>query len=240
MKEFLFVIIQVIANIIQSVTGFAGGPIAIPPSMALVGVENAKASITFILLLVTAIITVQNLKYINYKKLGIMLFFMIIGMIPGVWLFDKLPTKALMIIYGTVVVFIGIEKLVRKNPKDLKSPWNYVALLFAGLMQGMFTSGGPFIALYATTALKDKKEFRATVTPVWTVLNIYLCTNMFRQGFYNDYVVKITALAIIPVFGAIFVGNKIAAKIEQKTFLKLVYVLLIVSGGILLFTAFNK
>lgn len=240
MKEFLFVIIQVIANIIQSVTGFAGGPIAIPPSMALVGVENAKASITFILLIVTAIVTVQNIKYINFKKLGIMLFFMIIGMIPGVWLFDKLTTKILMIIYGTVVVLIGVDKLLRKNTKDLKSPWNYIALLFAGLMQGMFTSGGPFIALYATTALKDKKEFRATVTPVWTVLNIYLCTNMFRQGFYSDYVVKITGLAIIPVLGAIFIGNKIAAKIEQKTFLKLVYVLLIISGGILLFTAFSK
>lgn len=240
MKEFAFVIIQIIANIIQSVTGFAGGPIAIPPSMALVGVENAKASITFILLVVTAIVTVQNIKYVNWKKLGIMLIFMTAGMIPGVWLFDKLPTKVLMIVYGTIVVLIGVWKLIAKNTNDLKSPWNYVALLFAGVMQGMFTSGGPFIALYAVGAIKDKKEFRATVTPVWTVLNIYLVSNMFRSGFYTDYVVKLTGLAILPVLGAIFVGNKIAAKIEQNTFLKLVYVLLIVSGGSLLFTAFSK
>lgn len=240
MKELLFVIIQVIANTIQAITGFAGGPIAIPPSMALVGVENAKASITFILLIVTAIVTIQNIKYVNWKKLGIMLLFMFAGMMPGIWLFSILPTKSLMILYGTIVVLIGVEKLVRKNTKDLKSPWNYVALLFAGIMQGMFTSGGPFIALYATGAIKDKKEFRATVSPVWTVLNIYLCYNMFTQGFYTGYVMKLTALSIIPVFGAIFLGNKIANKIEQKTFLKLVYVLLIVSGGILLFTAFTK
>ena len=80
MKELLFVIIQVIANTIQAITGFAGGPIAIPPSMALVGVENAKASITFILLIVTAIVTIQNIKYVNWKKLGIMLLFMFAGM----------------------------------------------------------------------------------------------------------------------------------------------------------------
>lgn len=240
MKEILFVIIQVIANIIQSVTGFAGGPIAIPPSMALVGVENAKAAITLILLIVTAIITIQNIKYINYKKLGIMLLFMFAGMIPGVWLFDKLPTKALMIIYGSIVVLIGLNKLLRENSRDLKAPWNYVALLFAGIMQGMFTSGGPFIALYAVAAMKDKKEFRATVTPVWTVLNIYLVANMIRSGFYTDYVVKLTGISMIPVFFAIFIGNKIASKIDQKAFLKLVYVLLIISGGILLFTAFTK
>ena len=37
------------ANIIQAVTGFAGGPLAMPPSIALVGVNDAKAAITLIL-----------------------------------------------------------------------------------------------------------------------------------------------------------------------------------------------
>ena len=86
MRELLFVLIQVVANIIQAITGYAGGPIAIPPSMALVGVGNAKAAITMILWFVTMIVTVQNLKYIHLKQLGIMLAFMIAGMILGVWL----------------------------------------------------------------------------------------------------------------------------------------------------------
>lgn len=209
-----------------------------PPSMALVGVGNAKAAITMILWLVTIIVTVQNLKYINPKKLGIMLFFMILGMIPGIWLFDRLPTKILMIVYGLIVVAIGVDKLLRKNSKDLKTPYSYIALLMSGVMQGMFTSGGPFLALYATTAMKDKKEFRATVSSIWAVLNIYLMWNMFRQGMYTGYVMKLAGMSILPVFAAIWIGNKISHKIKQETFLKLVYVLLIVSGGILLLNAF--
>lgn len=209
-----------------------------PPSMALVGVGNAKAAITMILWLVTIIVTVQNLKYINPKKLGIMLFFMILGMIPGIWLFDRLPTKILMIVYGLIVVAIGVDKLLRKNSKDLKTPYSYFALLMSGVMQGMFTSGGPFLALYATTAMKDKKEFRATVSSIWAVLNIYLMWNMFRQGMYTGYVMKLAGMSILPVFAAIWIGNKISHKIKQETFLKLVYVLLIVSGGILLLNAF--
>lgn len=209
-----------------------------PPSMALVGMGNAKAAITMILWLVTIIVTVQNLKYINPKKLGIMLFFMILGMIPGIWLFDRLPTKILMIVYGLIVVAIGVDKLLRKNSKDLKTPYSYIALLMSGVMQGMFTSGGPFLALYATTAMKDKKEFRATVSSIWAVLNIYLMWNMFRQGMYTGYVMKLAGMSILPVFAAIWIGNKISHKIKQETFLKLVYVLLIVSGGILLLNAF--
>lgn len=209
-----------------------------PPSMALVGVGNAKAAITMILWGVTMIVTIQNIKFLNPKKLGIMLFFMILGMIPGIWLFDRLPTKILMIVYGLIVVAIGVDKLLRKNSKDLKTPYSYVALLMSGVMQGMFTSGGPFLALYATTAMKDKKEFRATVSSIWAVLNIYLMWNMFRQGMYTGYVMKLAGMSILPVFAAIWIGNKISHKIKQETFLKLVYVLLIVSGGILLLNAF--
>ena len=74
-REILFVLIQVAANIIQAITGFAGGPLAMPSSIALVGVNDAKAAITLILWIATMVVTLQNLKNINWKKLGIMLFF---------------------------------------------------------------------------------------------------------------------------------------------------------------------
>ena len=80
LREILFVIVQMLANIIQAITGFAGGPLSMPPSIALVGVHNAKAAITLILWISTTVVTVQNIKNIQWKKLGIMLFFMIIGM----------------------------------------------------------------------------------------------------------------------------------------------------------------
>ena len=239
LKEILFVIIQVIANTIQAITGFAGGPLAMPPSMALVGVNEAKASITLILWIVTMIVTLQNIKFINPKKLGIMVGLMVVGMVPGMWLFSILPTKILMVVYGVIVVIIGLYKYFAKNSKDLEPPFNYIALLASGLMQGMFTSGGPFLALYATTAIKDKKEFRATVSAVWAILNIYMIFNMYQNEMYNPYVFKLTGISMIPVFFAIFIGNKINKYIKQETFLKLVYILLIISGAILLFNAFS-
>lgn len=237
LREILFVIIQVAANIIQAITGFAGGPLAMPPSIALVGVNDAKAAITLILWIATLVVTVQNIKLINWKKLGIMLFFMIIGMLGGLWLFDVLPTKILMLAYGVIVVLIGAKKFFFPSDKKMKAPWNYVALVLAGLMQGLFTSGGPFLVLYAADAMPDKKEFRATVSSIWTVLNIYMIYNMYSTGMYNSYPLTLSAISILPVFLAIYVGNRINKKINQKAFLKLVYVLLMASGGLLVFNA---
>ena len=36
--------------------------------------------------------------------------------------------------------------------------------------------------IYATQVLKEKEEFRATVAPVWVVLNFFLMVTQFRSG----------------------------------------------------------
>ena len=143
-----------------------------------------------------------------------------------------------MIAYGIVVVLIGAKKLLLPSKKKLPVPWNYGALLLAGVMQGMFTSGGPFLVLYAADAMEDKREFRATVSTIWTVLNIYMIGSMYKNGMYTSYSFGLAAASIVPVFLAIYIGNRINKKINQAAFLKLVYILLMVSGGLLLWNAF--
>lgn len=240
LKGIIFVLILVVANIIQAITGFAGGPLAMPPSIALLGISDAKAAITLIFWFSTMIVTLQNLKSINWKKLGIILFFMSIGVVAGLWIYDYCPIQYLMLLYGIVVILLGGKKLFIPSNKELPVPVTYLALIVAGIMQGMFTSGGPFLVLYATAAMKDKKEFRATVSAIWTVLNIFLILKMGGQGMYTGYVNSLVAITMLPVFGAIHIGNKISKKLNQETFLKLVYILLIISGSILLFNALSK
>ena len=87
-REILFVLIQMAANIIQAVTGFAGGPLAMPPSIALVGVNDAKASITLILWFATAYMTVRCIKDINWKQLGIIISFMPALLAPIIFSFN--------------------------------------------------------------------------------------------------------------------------------------------------------
>jgi len=240
MKTLLFVLIEALVNIVQAITGFAGAPIAMPPSIALVGAQDAKAAITLIFWIASIVVTVKNFKDIDFKHLGIMLGFMIVGVVAGMWMFSNLPMTYLMLAYGIVVVMIGVKKLFFPSQKPLAKPLRYVALLLSGLMQGMFTSGGPFLALYSTVEIEDKRKFRATVSTVWTVLNVYMVTNMAIKGMYTPYSLKLVALSIVPVFAAIYIGNLLNKKMKQETFIKLVYVLLILSGSLLIINYFSK
>lgn len=238
MDTLFFVLILSAANIIQGITGFAGAPIAMPPCIALVGISDAKSAITFVFFFTSLVVTIRNLKDIDFKQLGIMVGFMSIGVLGGMWMFTHLPLDILMLAYGIVVVAIGLKKLVFPGKRKLPKPVGFIVLVLAGLMQGLFTSGGPFLALYSAEAIKDKKVFRPTVTTVWTILNTYMVISMYNQGMYTASSWKLVGFSIVPVFGAIYLGKVLNKKMKQETFLKLVYVLLMLSGSLLIYNYF--
>ena len=49
----------------------------------------------------------------------------------------------------------------------------------------MFVSGGALLVIYATQVLKEKEEFRATVAPVWVVLNFFLMVTQYSTDLYQ-------------------------------------------------------
>ncbi len=207
------------------------------PSMALVGVIPAKSSLSLIFAVATAVVAIQNRKHINPKKMLTMIFFMAFGFVPGLWLFSHMEATMIMVVFGIVVTLIGIWKLWKPQVGELKRPWGYIILVLSGLTQGMFTSGGPFAVIYASSAMKDKEEFRATLSAMWAILNTYMVIDMARQGMYPAYNIMLGLVSILPVFGAIYIGNKINKKLDPTAFMKLVFLLLIVSGVLLIFNA---
>ena len=234
-RTILFIFVQFFANFVQAVTGFGGGPIAMPPSMALVGVNPAKAAVTCILWLTCIVVSVREIKHIDLKQLGIILAGMVPGVLVGMWLFATLPLKILMLIYGIIVVLIGAKRLFFPGQRELPKALRVTALILSGLMQGMFTSGGPFLVIYSVSAIPDKDRFRATISTVWAVINTYMVGRMIISGMYVNGEWKLVAYSMIPVALAIFIGRKVAGKLDRELFLKVVYALLIVSGALLIY-----
>ena len=98
----------------------------------------------------------------------------------------------------------------------------------------MFVSGGALLVVYAAKVLKDKNEFRATIAPVWVLLNTVLMISDIRSGFFTADLFTLIAISCITLIFAMYVGNKLYKKIDQDGFLKLVYFLLIISGAMVI------
>ena len=78
--------------------------------------------------------------------------------------------------------------------------------------------------------LKEKEEFRATVAPVWVVLNFFLMVTQFRSGLVGTADIRLICISILPLLIATWLGKKLVCKVSQKVFLNLTYILLLISG----------
>ncbi len=233
-QEILFQMVLFITNTIQTITGFAGTLLAMPFSIRLVGVEQAKAVLNIFTLVACLIITLQNLKYLKIKSLLKMVGGMFLGMLLGIYLFQILPMNLLLKLYAILIILVAVSKMFGKKNRKLPEWMMLFILLAAGIIHGMFLSGGALLVVYAVTELKDKNEFRATIAPVWVILNGMLIFSHYQLGYYTPKTIMSIGISMIPLALSILLGNLLYRKLNQKQFLMMTYILLLIAGGSLL------
>lgn len=226
---FLFVIL--ISNAVQAITGFAGTLIAMPPSMMLIGVDEAKVVLNLIAVITCAVIALSNKRDIRKDILKKVILYMGIGMIVGIVIYKVVQIEYLLYLYGIMIILLSIKKMFFNKEVKLENSGVIIILIIAGVIHGMFVSGGALLVVYMVNALKNKSEFRATMASVWVILGIILTVNQGYSGLINMNLIYLTAIALIPAVIGVYFGNKLHGKISKEMFMKLTYILLFLSGA---------
>ena len=222
LRDTLFLLVLFVSNVIQAITGFAGTVLAMPTSMLLIGADEARVVLNMMALLSCLWLGIQHRRYIRWRELGTMVIFMAIGMVAGIALYSLLPLAPLQKIYGLFIIAIAMKNLSRPSTATPRR-WALIAILIgAGIVHGLFVSGGALLVVYATAVLKDKN--------VWIMLNSVMGVQQIAAGSWTPHAVMLTLISIPPLIAAIVIGNILQKRISQAAFLKLTYVLLIVSG----------
>ena len=230
LQEILFLLVVLIANTFETMTGFAGTLLAMPAAMMLIGVDEAKTVLNAVALICCSWITIRNRNYINKKEFMKIVGFMFLGMIVGIAIFESVSLSYLLKIYAVLIILIALKSLFYKKSIPLPGILLIMIIIIAGVIHGMFLSGGSLLVIYAIKTLKDKGEFRATLASVWVVLDSIMMINQTRLGHVNSDTIPLILLSIIPLIFAIALGNRLHHRINQKNFLMLTYVLLLISG----------
>lgn len=237
MEKALFCAAFFFAYTVQAITGFAGNIFAMPVGTTLLGLSPTVSILNAMGFFACGLLAVLNYKHINWRELGKIISVMFVFMIIGIWLDTLMPLHILLKIYGGIIVFIGAKNLLFPKQKFLPEWMLWIILALAGLIQGMFVSGGAFLVIYAVQKLRDQQEFRITLSAVWGILNLVYACIAFQQGHFTGEVVSVIALCIPLAILATIIGSKLQKKISQAKFLKLTYVLLLGIGLVLLFTS---
>ncbi|MCB6609429.1 sulfite exporter TauE/SafE family protein [[Clostridium] symbiosum] len=247
----LFLLIILFTNIIQGITGFAGTILAMPPSLMLVGYPVAKPVLNVLGLLSGIYVFAGKHRSVCWKELKKIVAVMAAGIIGGILIKGLFAGKEQVLykILGVFIIFLsvqGIYTLKKGDGKDGKkaalaarergkdSPALYLLLVLAGIVHGIFVSGGPLLIGYLTKKIPDKVSFRATISTVWIFLNGMILADDIRMGLWNAELVKIQLISIPFLLAGMFIGAKLYARMSQKLFMMITYLLLFISGVLLL------
>ena len=180
MEKALFLAAFFFAYTVQAITGFAGNIFAMPVGTTLLGLESTVSILNAMGFFACGLLAAVNIKSVNWRELGKILGVMIVFMVLGIWLDTLVPLHILLKIYGVIIVIIGIKNLAVPQQKFMPEWALWIILALAGLIQGMFVSGGALLVIYAVSQtvrqLIQPKIVGDTVglSPLATLIWIYI------------------------------------------------------------------
>lgn len=108
-----------------------------------------------------------------------------------------------------------------------------LALLGAGVIHGVYATGGPLAVFVSSRELKNKASFRATLSALWVALNALVLPRLVLQGEVTPVTLGTSGLLLIPLALGIVAGEWVHHRLDERRFRVAVAALLLVAGGVL-------
>lgn len=160
MEKYLFWGAFFFAYLINGITGFAGNIFAMPVGMSTIGHETSIAVLNCTGLLASIMIAATSFKHIVWREVVKMCAIMLVFMCVGAWINTIAPLEFLQKIYGIAILVIAARGLLLSKKNKLLPEWLLIVIVaIAGIIQGMFVSGGSFWQFMHFKNLRPKRNF---------------------------------------------------------------------------------
>ncbi len=231
----VFCLVFVLAHLVQGITGFGAVVLTLSVLAFLFPVKLLVPVLVLVSLAQVAWFALVGRRNIHWGHAKTILFLSLAGLPLGYLVYRFLPSGVLKIALGVFVVLVAASNLTGMRIK-IRVPefFNYLLNLLGGFFQGALAAGGPLLIIYAARVLDDKAAFRATLAIVWIVLNSILCITYLATGGFIESMLPLVGLGIPCMVLGTVLGMLVHARIPQKPFRILVFVLLLISGLALL------
>ena len=206
--------------VFTSILGFGESNVAISPVELLLGYPT------------NMILTWRNRKKLNKYVFIPLAILVLIGSIPGAFLLKNVNAGYIKIVFGVVVILLGIEMYIRdikpSTAKESKIMLTVIGIV-SGMLCGLFGVGA-LLAAYVGRVTKTSDEFKANISAVFIVENTFRIILYSVLGIISFASIR-HALIMMPfVLIGLFAGMKSAKVLDERVVKRLVIILLVISG----------
>ncbi len=233
----MFAPIVLLAFTVGAMSGFGSVVIALTLGAQLYSIPEMLSILVPLNLIVNGYLAVRHRRLIDRRLLGARILpFMGLGMAGGLLLARVLDGPLLKGLFGVFVVLVSLRELARifgqRGAEEPLGPVaTYSAFSGAGVMHGIYATGGPLLVYAMGRMGLEKGVFRATLAAVWFALNIGL-TAVYAWDGRLAPVSKLTAVAPMVLVG-IVLGEFLHHRVDERKFRAVVFTLLVFAGAAL-------
>lgn len=163
-----------------------------------------------------------------------------VGAAAGSVLLASLSTEILMGCLACVVFFyVGLRltrpdwQIARNRGEKLAGPVGLVS----GVMQGAGGISAPISVTFLNAMRIERREFIATISAFFFMMSVFQIPTLVMLGVLDWQRAGFAAIAALPLFGAMPLGEMAAKRVSKATFDKMILVLLVVVALRLAYTA---
>lgn len=158
-----------------------------------------------------------------------------VGLVAGSLVAARASQQAwLKVTFGVFVMAVALWQLLGpRESRSLSTPARVATLTAAGLIHGIFATGGPLAVFVSARELPDKASFRATLSLLWLCLNALVLPRLALEGTLNASTLRMSGLLVLPLLAGIGAGEWLHHRFDEARFRQVVSVLLLGAGAVL-------
>jgi uncharacterized membrane protein YfcA len=237
MSPFLLVpAIFLLAGLLQGLTGFGSALIAMPLLAFILDIKTAVAVCTLCAVIINLRMCCNLRSNMDSRKI----LPLIIGSIPG----TIFGTIALKEVDGHLITFFlgfllagyaGYSLLVRPIILKLNPVWGYISGFLTGAIAASVSAGGPPTIIYSSLMGWRKEDFKATLSGFFLVSAAMAALGHLISGLTTLYAFQLFLVSLLPVLAGVFFGHRLAGKVSEDLYKRIIMILLVFMGIMLIF-----
>lgn len=204
---------------VQTATGFGSMLVCITLGAWLLPVQELTALLVPVMLLQTVYIALRHYNGVMWRLLLLRILpLMTVGVAVGMSL-TSLSTRGLRPMLGLLIAVLALRELVRKKPARPISAWmGAIVTLTAGVVHGIFVTGGPLLVWVVGRGDVDKDRLRTTLSVVWLCLHIVLLTGFVAQGQVTGATLSRSAMLLPALVVGVAAGEWLYSRVDEVRF----------------------
>lgn len=220
------------SGFVQGVAGFGSGIVVMALLPKLWGVDAVVPLSALFSLILNAGLTWHLRAHCQRSEIGVLLLGGVVGVPIGVAFLVQVDSGVVTQVLGWVLLLFAIWRLSGTGTpsEKLSKRWAPLAGLLSGITAGAYNVGAPALLVYANGRKWERDAFRANLQTLFLILGIFLILSLIVAGLIDTVTLERFAyLAPAGMLGGL-VGARVAKRIPQARFTRLILILVMLMG----------